>query len=527
MYSKNPLAASAQFNKGVQGTQSGTWMKKLADWTNPKNEGSDYAETGVSQSSVARIFDRYDRPNNNGEKDGTLDSAELKVFLQDLGMPSDKAAVKAVLEDMDQNNDNTISLVEFTQWWKKHDVTYVLKWDNGTPESLLSATGGRVPGRPQYVNSEYFKQNSDGTDITSVYFKINDGSEPETLKKTKNVSSFLLEPNTMYRFSVRYRTRRSFSPLSRELQICTPPGQPTQPAVVNVRAREVTLKWYPGLGGSAFKYVVLYKKLGKVNASSGRAQIDTGSKDGWDKCYEGSNTLARITTGLDADTAYAFKVAALNRQYARGEASIPVQIVTKRSKDDIDTTPDNVEEVFTIECTGDVVTGDTIVFTERVYGVVAKNAMAIQKENRKQRALMNKNRSKGSHWRPASSSNSKLSVESSGSIRLSQSIDGSGKKEFITERTVAAVVFKESFGEENKRDLTMQVVWCVTSKSTDLAKSKTLKSGAIISREENHLREFEVLRCQWAQENARWTSSEEKTARAMDNGLLEDEMEMI
>ena len=104
---------------------------------------------------------------------------------------------------------------------------------------------------------------------------------------------------------------------------------------------------------------------------------------------------------------------------------------------------------------------------------------------------------------------------------------GSGKKEFITERTVAAVVFKESFGEENKRDLTMQVVWCVTSKSTDLAKSKTLKSGALISREENHLREFEVLRCQWAQENARWTSSEEKTARAMDNGLLEDDMEMI
>ena len=44
-----------------------------------------------------------------------------------------------------------------------------------------------------------------------------------------------------------------------------------------------------------------------------------------------------------------------------------------------------------------------------------------------------------------------------------------------------------------------------------------------LSREENHLREFEVLRCQWAQENARWTSSEEKTARAMDNGLLEDD----
>ena len=30
----NPLAASATFNKGVQGTQSSTWMKKLAEWTN-------------------------------------------------------------------------------------------------------------------------------------------------------------------------------------------------------------------------------------------------------------------------------------------------------------------------------------------------------------------------------------------------------------------------------------------------------------------------------------------------------------
>ena len=151
----------------------------------------------------------------------------------------------------------------------------------------------------------------------------------------------------------------------------------------------------------------------------------------------------------------------------------------------------------------------------------------MQKENRKQKALMSRNKSKGSHWRPPSVNNSKLSVESSGSIRLSQSIDGgSGKKEFITERTIAAVVFKESDGDD-KRTLTMQVVWCVTSKNTDVAKSKMVKAGAIISRAENHLREFEVLRCQWAQENARWTSSEEKTARAMDNGLLEDDMEML
>ena len=63
----------------------------------------------------------------------------------------------------------------------------------------------------------------------------------------------------MYRFALLYRSRRSFSPLSQELQVCTPPGAPTQPVAVAVRAREVTLKWYPGPGGAAFKYVVMYK----------------------------------------------------------------------------------------------------------------------------------------------------------------------------------------------------------------------------------------------------------------------------
>ena len=178
LYNKNPLAASAQFNKGVQGTQSGTWMKKLADWTNPKSEGSDYAESGVSQSSVARIFNRYDRPSEEtGEPDGTLDATELKTFLKDLGMPADSAAVESVIQDMDEDGNGIISLTEFTKWWKKHDVTYVLKWDNGTPESLLSASGGRVPGRPNFVNADYFKQDQNGKDITSCYFKINDGSD--------------------------------------------------------------------------------------------------------------------------------------------------------------------------------------------------------------------------------------------------------------------------------------------------------------------------------------------------------------
>ena len=86
--------------------------------------------------------------------------------------------------------------------------------------------------------------------------------------------------------------------------------------------------------------------------------------------------------------------------------------------------------MFKIDCTGDVVTGDTILFTERVYAMVS---------NADQTAKSRRNRSRG-HGR---SSNKKGLGASGGSITLSQSIDGGltstkSHKEFVCERTVAA-----------------------------------------------------------------------------------------
>ena len=499
----NPLAASATFNKGVQGTQSSTWMKKLAEWTNPAEDGNGgeekYSQSGVSEGSVKRMFDRYDA---NG--DGDLGYDELKHFLKDMGMPHDNHAIQAAMMEVDKNNDGHIKFDEFKDWWSTHKITYVLKRDAGTPESSLASTGGRLPGKPYYC-VDYTLQ-----DNRSVQFDIGGDSE------------YSLKPNTMYRFALMYRSRRSFSPLSQELQVCTPPGAPTQPVAVAVRAREVTLKWYPGPGGAAFKYVVLYKKLGKAGRGP-TSMVDDGDEDGWEKCFEGSSTLARITSGIDADTAYKFKVAALNRQYTRGDTSLPTMAVTIRSVDEEDTTPNNVEDIFTIECTGDVVTGDTIVFTERVYRVV-KPAINGKENNKSRKSLKSKSRQ-------TRSIKSKLGVESSGSVRLSQSIEGSAKREFVTERTVAAVVFKETESlyssrkglKEMERSLSMQVIWCTASAKSDIAKKHILKPGAIISRKEGALREFEVFRCPWAQEDSRWTSSEEQTAKVLDNGLSEED----
>ena len=104
-----------------------------------------YSESGVSKSSVKRMFNRYDLDGN-----GTLSYEELKHFLKDMGMPYDKHAVTTAMVEVDKDNNGNISLSEFKEWWLTHKVTYVLKRDAGTPESSLVSTGGRLPGKPYY-----------------------------------------------------------------------------------------------------------------------------------------------------------------------------------------------------------------------------------------------------------------------------------------------------------------------------------------------------------------------------------------
>jgi len=182
----------------------------------------------------------------------------------------------------------------------------------------------------------------------------------------------------MYRFTVAFRSHRASSPPSTELHIMTPPGPPTQPVAVHTGAREATLKWYPGAGGAAYKYQVYVQKVASRLGGGTTRGTKNGGKNGknasgnrnWDKCYEGSDTVCRITDKLEPDSMYNFKVVAMNRQYVNGDASLPTQVCTVRKQDEMACTRDTVDDMFTIDCTGDVVTGDTVLFTERVYAAV-------------------------------------------------------------------------------------------------------------------------------------------------------------
>lgn len=126
----------------------------------------------------------------------------------------------------------------------------------------------------------------------------------------------------------------------------------------------------------------------------------------------------------------------------------------------------------------------------------------------------------------ASRSRSKSGLNASGSITLTQSIESltpkeKGRREFVTERTVAAIVYKELLdgAGASGRSLSLQVLWSTVSRSTPAAKATMLRSGTIITRQEKSLFEFEVLRSAWEHEDSRWTAAEERSTRLLDEGL--------
>ena len=161
-------------------------------------------------------------------------------------------------------------------------------------------------------------------------------------------------------------------------------------------------------------------------------------------------------------------------------------------------------DFFTIDANGDIVTGDTILFSERVFKSISGASDASKTTRQK---------------RPP-----KKAWGNEGSVTLSQSLDTPKlSSKFVTERTVAAVVFKESTVVSNrggkggpKRVLSLQVLWSEVSRNSPQAKACNLKPGAITTRVEADLFEFEILRTRWEQEDARWSRMEELSIAEMD-----------
>ncbi|KAG5189304.1 hypothetical protein JKP88DRAFT_302157 [Tribonema minus] len=480
--------AAPKGNGGLKGDQRVAAM--LSQWT--KAERAE--DRGVS---VAKAFARYDRDGS-----GAIDPVELGNLLEDLGVNPTEERLHAAFGEFDLDRDGLISLDEFEAWWRRDEVTYVIKRDEGTCSREVEA-GVDIPAQPLKVTS-YRGQ----------------GTQCE-------VAGLL--PNTLYRLHLRVTTSRSQSALSAPLEVMTAPRTPAPPALVRIEPHAAVLKFYPGLGGACkFSLQSLFvesldtgstSSSTAANAQEGWAAAYEGihdcrqAQEGWAAAYEGIDNCVRIN-GLQPAAVYRFRVAALNARGGASGWSDPVQICTLAREDCTAWKPALAAEQFPVDCNGDIAVGDTIIFTERLY-------------------------IDGTEF---GSGRLHLSVASSAS-----SMAGGGG-EFIGERTVAAHVIKDSYLSMKRRGsaagigssaqasgaallaassgsaaygraagtrtLRLEVLWAAATWTLRLevlwstvsrreADRFLLTKGHIIERREKRIAQFETFRAAWRDEPQR------------------------
>jgi hypothetical protein len=349
--------------------------------------------------------------------------------------------------------------------------------------------------------------------------------------------------NTLYHFSLRVFTARSVSPWSRPLDVLTAPGQLSRPVLVgaNVHGR-VALKWYPEAHGAA-KFVVEGELVEALDARADRllaAQASSLQKQGWRVLYAGKDSAARLAVaatltaaaaagggGGGGDSAqllphavYRVRVTALNAADACGPPSEPTLLRTPPaavgpaagssklgpggppgagSRAHV-LRPANAHELFTVECRGDVVVGDTIVCTEQLF--VGRDGKLVKGGG-----------GGGPHH----------------SLRASASALEKDTKVYLGERTLAAFVVRDTYrvahrelgpppghrppstaprGRLPSRTLRLEVAWCTVS--SDAAGSFVLGRGELVERDEAALSSFEVFRMEWAEEGRRRCERDER-----------------
>merc|ERR1712232_20049 len=300
--------------------------------------------------------------------------------------------------------------------------------------------------------------------------------------------------------------------MSKEITIMTAPEVPQQPVVVETGAKHMRVKWYPGQGGADRYCLELFvvERLDNLettestpakrssmrrrrSSSSSLPRAKRPSDDGWIEAYTGKNTVA-LVDDLLPNTVYRLRVRAMNAKGLVSNPSLPTQVTTNKSSSRLERlqAKSNASSYFDVECTGDIVVGDTILFTERVF----------EQASKAERHLGLK--------RPGTpgSSVSSLSQQSISSFDRFER-QKSKNKVFITERTVAARVVNDKIYLGKPRDLIMEVLWSTLS-NKHAPEQFELKLGARISRKETELFKFETFRARWTQEDSRWTLKEEQ-----------------
>merc|ERR1711998_443605 len=144
--------------------------------------------------------------------------------------------------------------------------------------------------------------------------------------------------------------------------------------------------------------------------------------DSWKIVYEGRENTVKVT-GLFANSVYRFRVRAVNVADSASVLSDLAQVSTMSSWTGLALQPRNAHEVFTVDCTDDIVVGDTILFTERLY--VDREGQLVDTAEGRQLA--------------------KASRAMAASVESFLAGGARGKAQFIGERTVAARVLKDAY----------------------------------------------------------------------------------
>lgn len=480
---------AAAFAKGLsqQEQRKHKIERILNSWT---REGAD--DEGAI--SIEAIFRRQQTYLENSSK---INAQDLSNLLRDLGLEPTEAKKAEVLEAINQNQPQLdINLKQIKNWWNSDMVTYEIRRDAGeslefsphasTSQSLRDEVSQRPPSITKVCHRSSNK--ADHTDARSCIVAG-------------------LEPNTRYRFLLRLITPRSQSLFSRVLEAYTAPEKMERPVVVSCEdAKFVTLKWYPGRNG-CHKYILEAKLYEALDAEKDRSVEIAQNKIralGWKVVYEGHDNTVRVPIaggasacsgiGLLPNSAYHFRVNGVNVKGIVGVASECTLCKTAgRSSRTRKLRPANAHEYFTVECTGDVVVGDTIIFTEQLFVGNDGKLMKI------------------------------------GSGVSYQSIRGEGTRatmrrlpmdRFVGERTIAAQVSKDSYRSPQHtrefgvskatltRMLRLEVIWSTCS--SEEAAVFVLAKDDIIERDQDALFKFETFRIEWSEEARRLSEEQER-----------------
>lgn len=443
--------------------KKGKTSKMLTEWAKATPD-----DPGVS---AALAFAKYDQDDS-----GSIDAVELGALLEDLGVTPTEERLREAFERFDTDKNGLITFDEFEDWWHRDDITYVVKRDDGTCARDVEL------GMSMHESPPPLKVTSYRGKATECEIKG-------------------LAPNTLYRVRLRLTTARAQSALSSALEVMTTPRRPDAPVVVRTETHAIVLKWYPG-SGSAHKYELQMCFVESLAAPGGTGSMGgtndkQSSDEGWKTIYEGVDNSIRVTA-LTGSAVYRFRVCAINARGGASEWSRHAQAATDTSNPVWKSS--SAASQFQVDCNGDIVVGDTIIFTERLY--VDSSGQLMQGAGAASTINLTKSRP-GEVTPRLSMSMASVNTEVGG--------------EFIGERTVAAHVIKDSSLTMRKRAgaeglqynkasaaarvVRMEVLWTTVSRAS--ADAFQLARGSVIERREKRLFQFEVFRALWVEDEHR------------------------